>query len=356
MKRQGGGPGSTGSDFDMNLYGGDYEYALDFTTSNFAPYFENIFRITKKWSITPGFRYEYIHSTVNGYITDGDNGDSIVSTNEARDRHIPLAGIGTQFKISKSTSIYANWSQAYRPMDYSSLTPIGVTSKIDKNLKDASGYNADFGWRGTFSNFLNFDLGAFYLLYNNRVGLLSAIDPTTSSVYTLRTNTGNSESIGIETYVEINPVKMITQNSKIGNISLFNSYAYIDARYVSGEDESGLSLKGNKVEYAPNYINRFGATYSFRYFSTTFQLSSTGKSFGDANNTVSSPDALIGIIPAYKVMDLSATYKLKMFNLKAGVNNLGDAKYFTKRTDEYPGPGIIPAIGRSFYVSVGAKF
>ena len=85
-------------------------------------------------------------------------------------------------------------------------------------------------------------------------------------------------------------------------------------------------------------------------------MSSTGKSFGDANNTISNPDALIGVIPAYKVMDLSATYKIKMFSIKAGANNLGDAKYFTKRTDEYPGPGIIPAIGRSFYVSIGAKF
>jgi hypothetical protein len=33
-----------------------------------------------------------------------------------------------------------------------------------------------------------------------------------------------------------------------------------------------------------------------------------------------------------------------------------NAKYFTTRTDEYPGPGIIPAIGRSIYVGFGAKF
>jgi Fe(3+) dicitrate transport protein len=55
-------------------------------------------------------------------------------------------------------------------------------------------------------------------------------------------------------------------------------------------------------------------------------------------------------------MDASATYKIKNYNIKAGLNNLTDARYFTKRTDEYPGPGIIPASGRSFYLSVGAKF
>jgi outer membrane receptor protein involved in Fe transport len=44
------------------------------------------------------------------------------------------------------------------------------------------------------------------------------------------------------------------------------------------------------------------------------------------------------------------------WNIRAGVNNLTDKRYFTLRTDEYPGPGIIPAIGRSAYVSFGASF
>jgi Fe(3+) dicitrate transport protein len=346
MHRQGGGPGSTGSDFDLNLYGGDYEYDLKFTTNNIAFFIENVFRISDRLSITPGFRYEFINSTANGYITDDT---VIVSTQSSRNRYIPLAGIGAQFKASANTNIYANWSQAYRPMDYSSLTPIGVTSQIDPNMKDAYGYNADFGWRGTVKNFLNFDIGGFYLAYNRRIGLISQTD-NLGNPYTLRTNVANSVNKGIETYIEINPVKMITGNSKIGNISLFNSFAYIDAKYVSGE------FKGKWVEYAPNYINRFGITYAFKKFSVTYQLSNTGKSYGDANNTISSSDAVIGIVPSYKVMDLSAAYKIKNYNFKAGVNNLADARYFTKRTDEYPGPGIIPSIARSFYLSFGAKF
>lgn len=356
MQRQGGGPGSTGSDFNLNLYGGDYEYSLKFTTTNVSLFFENIIRITNKWSVTPGFRWEYINSTVDGYITDTDNGDTKVQSKDSRKRYIPLLGIGSQYKISQSSYIYANWSQAYRPMDYSSLTPIGVTSRIDPHMKDAYGYNADLGWRGTISNFLNFDLGFFYLQYNRRIGLISQSDAATGETYTLRTNTGNSVSKGIETYVEINPIKMFNKNSKIGNISLFNSLAYIDAKYVSGTDDHGASISGKHVEYAPNIINRFGITYGFKNFSVTYQLSNTGLSYGDANNTVQSGNALIGIIPAYKVIDISATYKIKNCNIKAGINNFNNSTYFTKRTDEYPGPGIIPAQGRSMYVSLGTRF
>jgi Fe(3+) dicitrate transport protein len=351
MKRQGGGPGSTGNDFDLNLYGGDYEYSLDFTTTNIALFIEHIFRVTSKWSVTPGFRYEFIQSTSTGYITDNVQ----VWSNESRKRYIPLLGIGSEYKISGTTAMYANFSQAYRPMDYSALTPIGVSSRIDPNLKDASGYNIDFGWRGTFGKFLNFDVGGFVLQYNNRVGLLEKTD-TYGNTYTLRTNTGNSLSKGVETYIEINPVKLFTTNSRYGYVNIFNSFAYVDARYTSGMDESGKSLVGNKVEYAPEMINRLGITYGYKGFSATFNLSYTGQSFSDAGNTIKSDDAIIGVIPAYKVMDASATYKFRHFIFKGGMNNIADARYFTKRTDEYPGPGIIPAIGRSFYIGVGAKF
>jgi Fe(3+) dicitrate transport protein len=55
-------------------------------------------------------------------------------------------------------------------------------------------------------------------------------------------------------------------------------------------------------------------------------------------------------------LDWSGSLKIKNHNIKLGVNNFANTKYFTLRTDEYPGPGIIPSIGRSFYIGVGATF
>ncbi len=348
MKRQEGGPGSTGSDFDLNLYGGNYENDMDFYTTNIAVFVENTFRLSKKFSVTPGFRYEYLNSTAKGYITDDDAG-SIVNINRSKNWNIPLAGCGLQFKTTTTTNVYANCSQAYRPTDYSNQTPIGVSSKIDPNLKDANGYNADLGWRGTIKNFLNFDVGAFYMAYNNRIGIEMLTDAN-GNPYTYRTNVANSVHQGFETYVEINLIKMFTDKSKIGTVSFFNSFAYINAKYVNGQ------FAGNNVEFAPNTINRFGITYTIKYFSTTFLISNTSKSFADANNTVYSSDATVGVIPAYQIMDWSASIKIKNYNIKLGVNNLADKRYFTLRTDEYPGPGIIPSIARSFYIGFGAKF
>lgn len=345
FKRQGGGEGTTNSNFDLSITG-DWGYNLDFTTTNIAPFVENIFRIGNKFTITPGFRFEYLNSITKGYkITDNVKQEP----NEYRNRYFPLAGIGLEFKPTTTTSIYGNFSQAYRPIDYSQLEPFGVTSRIDPNLKDAYGFNTDFGYRGTIKNYLNFDIGGFYLAYNNRIGVVLKTDPTTNQDYTLRTNIANSVHAGIESYIELNILKAINQNSKYG-LSIFNSFAYIDAKYTSGE------FKGNRVETAVKTINRVGLIFNSKSFSSTFQVNSVGDAYGDASNVKTSNDPVAGYIPAYTVLDFSATYKVKNYAIKIGSNNLTGKSYFTRRTDEYPGPGIIPSVGRSFYLGVSAKF
>jgi Fe(3+) dicitrate transport protein len=62
-----------------------------------------------------------------------------------------------------------------------------------------------------------------------------------------------------------------------------------------------------------------------------------------------------GLIPAYSIMDLSLKYAYKWFLVSAGINNLQNSMYFTRRADGYPGPGIIPSDGRSFYITLQVK-
>ncbi len=345
FKRQGGGEGTTGSDFDLSITG-DWAYNLDFTTTNIAPFVENIFRVGKKFTITPGLRFEYLKSTARGYKTV-DNAKQI--PNEERNRTYSLAGIGLEFKPSGNSSIYGNISQAYRPIDYNQLEPFGVAAKIDPNLKDAYGFNSDLGYRATVKNYLNVDVSLFYLAYNNRIGEVVETDPLTGLNYAYRTNIANSVHKGVEAYTEFNLLKYLNQQSNQG-LSIFNSLAYVDATYTSGE------FKGNRVEEAAKVIERTGMIYNNKKFSSTFQISYVGDAFGDATNLRISNNPIAGYIPAYTVLDFSATYKINNYAIKCGVNNLADKSYFTRRTDEYPGPGIIPAVGRSFYIGLTAKF
>jgi Fe(3+) dicitrate transport protein len=76
----------------------------------------------------------------------------------------------------------------------------------------------------------------------------------------------------------------------------------------------------------------------------------------EMSNVMLSEDPVAGHIPLYTVLDWSATYKLNNYAIKLVAKNLTNKSYFTRRTDEYPGPGIIPAVGRSFYLGFPAKF
>jgi len=351
MERQEGGLGSTGIDANFTNYtpGDSYQNSLNFTTLNVAPFIENTFHLGGRVSVTPGLRFEYIKSTATGHVLDS-TGTYYIPVNESKPRNILLAGIAFQYKTSGATNIYANITQAYTPISYSFLYPMGldIDAKIDPNLKDITGYNADLGYRGHLKNYLTFDLSGFYMAHNNNIAIETS-NPNTNPTY-YETNVGDAVHIGIESYGELNVVKLFTKHSRVGTISIFNSFAYDHAKYVNG------LYKGNVAEYAPATIERFGVTYALKRFSTTFLFSNTSKSFADAGNTVFSADAEVGVIPAYTVMDWSASMKIKNYNLKLGVNNLTDAHYFTFRTVEYPGPGIIPSTGRTMYVGLGARF
>jgi Fe(3+) dicitrate transport protein len=361
------GRGTTGSDFDISI-DGKYVRDLDFTTENVAVFAENQFKITDKLSITPGARYEYIQNTGNGRFGIS-SGNDIEMPNKNISRSQPLFGLGLEYKF-RTTNIYANITQAFRPVLFSDITPPAVTDVIDPNLKDASGFNADLGFRGTFKKYLNFDVSLFYLSYNNRIGGVRQFinnDPS-QGTFLFRTNLGETVNKGIEGFANLNITRLFEIERPYGNLDFFASVSFIDSRYTDFRifNASGTApnvsitetnLSGNRVENAPRYIHNFGLSWSNSSISTTVQYRMSGRIFTDANNTnTPSANGITGILDDYRVFDLSTEYKfLKNYNIRAGINNLFDEEYATRRAGGYPGPGVLPGEGRTFYISIGAK-
>lgn len=362
------GRGTTGSDFDLTI-DGKYPRDLDFFTENIAFFAENQFKLSEKFSITPGVRYEYISSTGSGRFGMA-SGNDIPLENNTITRNQPLFGLGTEYKFANS-NIYANITQAYRPVLFSDITPPAVTDVIDPNLRDASGFNADLGYRGTFKNYINFDFSLFYLSYNNRIGGVRQFidnDPTLGT-FLFRTNLGETVNKGIEGFINMNVTRFLNVENRIGNIDLFATISFIDSRYTDfailtatgtapNIEITESNLNGNRVENAPRYIHNFGVNWSKNSISATMQYRMTGRVFTDANNTETpSANGVTGLLDGYNVLDLSGEYKfLKNYNLRAGINNLSNEMYATRRAGGYPGPGILPGEGRTFFISIGAKF
>jgi Fe(3+) dicitrate transport protein len=359
-RRLNNGKGDTGFDFNTNVIG-EYPQNLRFETSNVAAFAENIFRLGKKLIIIPGIRFENIGNTVSGQIGIA-NGNPIKAANQQRTRTFALAGIGAEYHIG-STEVYANWSQAYRPILFSDLTANNTTDVVDENLSDAKGYNLDLGYRGKLKDYLFFDVSAFFMQYDNRIGVVVQ-QRADNSFYNLRTNVGNSTSKGVEALIEFNPIKAWTNNLKRGSFSVFGSIGYTDARYRDfsvvvrqGNQLVPVSYKNNKVENAPEWILRYGINYYFKGLTATLQQSYVSEAYSDAVNTRTPlATGINGLIPSYHITDLSVNYRfMERYNVRAGINNLTDQSYFTRRAGGYPGPGLMPADGRNFFVSVGAR-
>jgi len=336
--RMADGLGSTGNEFNAEIAEGNFGKDLHFENINVAYFMENIFNVTKKLKITPGVRLEQIQSKSSGYI-------SITSGEFApieRRRFIPLTGLGLSYELAGS-ALYANFSQAYRPVTYSDLTPAGTTDIIDTNLKDASGLNADAGWRGCVRHILNVDAGVFYLQYDNRIGVVQR------DGVNFKTNIGTSVSKGVEVFAESFPQKVLR-----GFWSAFISGAWMDARYIRWDnpqiaDDPTLSIANKRVEYAPEQSCKAGFDYKHERFSLRAQWTYVGEVYTDATNTtIPSANAQVGVLPSYSLLD--ACLKLYLSNalhMQLSMNNILDARYATRRAGGYPGPGLLPGTGRT---------
>ena len=184
-----------------------YQRDLDFQTQNLAFFAEQLFQIGKKWSIAPGFRAESLQSSISGRSNQVAGG---YISGMKKDRYIFLSGLSTKYSLVKLQNailtLYANANQNYRPVMYSELLPSSTTEIIDSSLRDMTGHSSEGGIKGyiVFKNtMLHYDVNAFYIRYNNKVGTLSL----NGAPY--KTNIGDLESKGIEFYTGLTLMNLL---------------------------------------------------------------------------------------------------------------------------------------------------
>lgn len=336
-----------------------------FPSFNFAAFAENYFAITPKFGITPGVRLEYIQTAADGYyqnlitIPSSTGTDTLqneaIPENRNNQRVIYLGGIGISYKAQNNLEFYGNISQNYRAINFNDMRISNPNQAVDPNLQDEYGFNADLGIKGSYKGILNYKAALFYLGYHRRIGNIqgerpNAENPLIIEPYTLRTNIGNARVLGIESYIEADVWKLISKDLKSDfSLLLFANISLLDGRYTKTENSYAA---GKQLEFVAPFVLRTGVQFRYKTFGVSYQYSYTARHYTDATNATWVPNAVVGEIPSYGVMDLSASYEWKWFRLQAGVNNLLNEKYFTRRATSYPGPGILPADGVSYYITL----
>ncbi len=178
------------------------------------------------------------------------------------------------------------------------------------------------------------------------------MDSSTFSTYRLRTNIADSRTYGIETYLELELGNWIKESSS-WSLRPFLNLTRQEARYINSQESA---FEGKRVEMAPEWSMIAGLKGAYGGFEWRYQFQYISHQFADATNARYLPSAEVGIVPAYSVSDLSVGYGNDVLDLKVGVHNLFDRRYFTHRAAGYSGPGIVPAPPRNYYATLSFSF
>ncbi|MGC1517010.1 MAG: TonB-dependent receptor, partial [Maribacter sp.] len=371
------GPGTNASNADFNFANNTYpnyerQSQFNFPNFNLALFGENIFNISPKFTVTPGFRLEHIKTesigTYKNIVLDLAGNPLLneeIEDNRSLDRTFLLLGVGATFKLNQSVEWYGNFSQNYRSVTFSDIRVVNPSFQVDENIGDEDGFTTDIGMRGRVNDVLSYDVSAFGLLYDNRLGEVLKNETRTNAlgeevetgrIVRLRGNIGTAFMYGLESFTDWNLKETFFSSSEKLKLNYFVNLALTDSEYLSSEE---TNVEGNQVEFIPITNLKTGVNFGFGNLLGSIQYTYLSRQFTDATNAPQDINdnqrGIEGEIPAYDILDFSLSYAYKKWKLEAGINNVLDNSYFTRRATGYPGPGIIPSEPRTFYTTLQFK-
>lgn len=371
------GPGTVESDPNFNFADDEFpnyerQSQFEFPNLNLAFFGENIFNLSDKFSLTPGFRFEYIKTESEGsfrnIVLDLAGNPLLneeVPDNRTFERNFLLLGLGASYKVSSAMEFYGNFSQNYRSVTFSDIRVVNPSFQIDPNISDEDGFTSDLGVRGRLNDMLSYDVSAFSLLYDNRLGEVlknetrtngAGEEVETGRVVRFRGNIGTAFIYGLESFADLNLKSLFFKTSEKTKLNYFLNLALTNSEYTQSDQNN---VEGNQVEFIPQVNLKTGLSFGYGNLLGSLQYTYLSEQFTDATNAPQDVNdnqrGIEGTIPAYDIMDLSLSYTWKKLKLETGVNNLLNNSYFTRRATGYPGPGIIPAEPRTFYTTLQVK-
>ncbi|MFD0796976.1 TonB-dependent receptor domain-containing protein [Maribacter chungangensis] len=368
------GPGSVTGNADFNFADADFpnyerQSQFDFPNANLAFFGENIFNITTKFTVTPGFRLEHIKTesigSYNNIVLDLAGNPLLneeIADNRTFDRTFLLMGLGATYKFVPGLELYGNFSQNYRSVTFSDIRVVNPSFQVDENISDEDGFTADIGVRGRLDNAFSYDVSMFGLLYDNRLGevlksetRINALGELveTGRIVRFRGNIGTAFMYGLESFGNWSVKETFFPDIEKLKMNYFMNLALTKSEYLSSEE---VGVEGNQVEFIPVVNLKTGVNFGYGNLLGSLQYTYLADQFTDATNALQDVNdnqrGIEGQIPAYDILDFSLAYSYKNWKLEAGINNLLDNSYFTRRATGYPGPGIIPSEPRTFYTTL----
>ena len=262
--------------------------------------------------------------------------------------------IGITHNLNSNSLIYLSYSRANRE-------PSRSDYENNPDIKPEKLNDLEFGYRLS-SDKLEVNLNAYYMLYNEQLVLTGAIDDVGAPI---RTNSGSSYRVGIESEINLELSKKLDISS---NLTLSSNK---NKEVISNYNGALTNFGKTNLSYSPNFITNNTINYKFtEKFSLSMLSKYVGKQF--MGNT----DAKNSILESYFVNDLNFNLKItpkRIFNeivVSGLINNVLDKEYVSNgyyytyddtwsnpgETITLDGAGYYPQATRNFLVGLLLKF
>ena len=249
--------------------------------------------------------------------------------------------LSTLYEFNDNINVYASASSFFKPTrtavsdGYIYIDNSGKWLDADVNgsvFKPIYGHQFEVGSHITFSNRLQADFSAFYIVKNNMVQNLgkTTIDGTE---YNVSGQVGRADSKGLELSFTAMPVDALTLDAGYSlTIAKLKEFSYTE--YVSN------TQAGNYLQHAPKHMAYGWAFYDFGRALKGLKLGAgfnySSKVYVNAANTMT--------FDPYAVANAMASYQFKTWKLQFNFNNIFDKTFYMYAVST---TGYVPEEGRN---------
>ena len=262
--------------------------------------------------------------------------------------------LGLSYNLNLDSSFYLSYSRANRE-------PSRSDYENNPNVKPEQLNDFELGWRYNKNN-LKFNLNTYYMLYNEQLVLTGALDDVGTPI---RTNSGTSYRVGIETDVKLKLSELFTINSN------FTISSNKNEKILSPIDGKIFDFGKTNISFSPEFITSNAIIYNPI---ENFNISLLSKYVG--SQYMGNTDALNSKLDSYFVNDLNFSFVLIPNGIFSSivfsglVNNIFDVEYVSNgyyytyedtwsdpsQVKTLDGAGYYPQATRNFLLGITLKF
>ena len=261
---------------------------------------------------------------------------------------------GLSYDLNLDSSFYVSYSRANRE-------PSRSDYENNPNVRPEQLNDFELGWRYS-KNRLTFNLNSYYMLYNEQLVLTGALDDVGTPI---RTNSGSSYRLGIETDVKLKLSELFIINSNMTISSNKNK------QIQSPFDGKIFNFGKTNISFSPEFMTSNIIVYNPK---DNFNISLLSKYVG--SQYMGNTDALNSKLDSYFVNNFNISYEInpnrifKAIVISGLINNIFDVKYISNgyyytyddtwsvpgQVKTLDGAGYYPQATRNFLFGITLKF